>query len=779
MLPGDKRTYVVDASSCSTFLTVELWDDARVDGSVVDEADPMLAIRHGANPTATYNEADAKWTWSDYTTVDTESFQLWRPYHRATIDMRACATRCASACASSSAANCATTCAVGCVEPPPGNDFRVLLYNVEYYSRNELEFELTARCSASAPCPRPKGAAAGDCSGEGACGAATQADGVAVDHLATTGVCACDAGFGDFGCDKTLRRLEDGVSVSVQLGSGEWSYFDFEVTAPAAYGADPSIAMLVDLRRAAGDPVLFVKRVDAVAAGTTRGGGVPSRDDYDAFADSDGSSSRLNYHHRLLTAEPGRFYVAVYNADTFLRQAATFTLTARTSLPSMPGVDSGTPLCPAQCNGRGACIGPDRVGVVPIGTCRCEVGYAGEFCEGTRVATTLGQTETGALAPGEWAYVVVDLTDAVASAGVLIHFEWNGLGHPGLLFKAGNCEGGADSGGCPSLLDGDAVALSTTQHVATRKSYRISPDQLNGGGGKYTVGLYNFNYYKDDVLEYAIRIEMDDSNAYVMVSPGFMTVVLVIIMSMFLCMLLSVCRRFMMRRPGRRPRTFREFLAGRPAQEDWGDFPMGENGGDGRPRRPPGCPRRVIDAIPTSTFDAARWESGVGAKQDASCSVCIEAFENGELLRTLPTCEHSFHKACIDEWLTAHTTCPNCRHSLVDEPEEEEDARNGARARNGGAELAGRRGAAPVREAFHAAAPAGAAVGAFRDEDVEAGAGGWGAGAGAAIAPRGIGQVDDGSDTEDSEATQVTDADAPQAPAVLTPVGSRRAGAAP
>ena len=136
------RTYVVDASSCSTFLTVELWDDARVDGSVVDEADPMLAIRHGANPTATYNEADAKWTWSDYTTVDTESFQLWRPYHRATIDMRACATRCASACASSSAANCATTCAVGCVEPPPGNDFRVLLYNVEYYSRNELEFEL-------------------------------------------------------------------------------------------------------------------------------------------------------------------------------------------------------------------------------------------------------------------------------------------------------------------------------------------------------------------------------------------------------------------------------------------------------------------------------------------------------------------------------------------------------------------------------------------------------------------------------------------------------------
>ena len=135
--------------------------------------------------------------------------------------------------------------------PPPGNDFRVLLYNVEYYSRNELEFELTARCSASAPCPRPKGAAAGDCSGEGACGAATQADGVVVDHLATTGVCACDAGFGDFGCDKTLRRLEDGVSVSVQLGSGEWSYFDFEVTAPAAYGADPSVAMLVDLRRAA------------------------------------------------------------------------------------------------------------------------------------------------------------------------------------------------------------------------------------------------------------------------------------------------------------------------------------------------------------------------------------------------------------------------------------------------------------------------------------------------------------------------------------------------
>ena len=34
----------------------------------------------------------------------------------------------------------------------------------------------------------------------------------------------------------------------------------------------------------------------------------------------------------------------------------------------------------------------------------------------------------------------------------------------------------------------------------------------------------------------------------------------------------------------------------------------------------------------------------------------------------MPTCQHVFRKECIDEWLAQHSTCPNCRASLLTVP---------------------------------------------------------------------------------------------------------------
>lgn len=45
---------------------------------------------------------------------------------------------------------------------------------------------------------------------------------------------------------------------------------------------------------------------------------------------------------------------------------------------------------------------------------------------------------------------------------------------------------------------------------------------------------------------------------------------------------------------------------------------------------------------------------------DASCSVCLCSFEEGELLRRLP-CGHSYHSACLDRWLLTNASCPRCR----------------------------------------------------------------------------------------------------------------------
>lgn len=55
-----------------------------------------------------------------------------------------------------------------------------------------------------------------------------------------------------------------------------------------------------------------------------------------------------------------------------------------------------------------------------------------------------------------------------------------------------------------------------------------------------------------------------------------------------------------------------------------------------------------------------RFEKGKGIL-DAECTVCLSEFVEGEEIRTLPECLHSFHVACIDMWLHSHPNCPICR----------------------------------------------------------------------------------------------------------------------
>ena len=57
------------------------------------------------------------------------------------------------------------------------------------------------------------------------------------------------------------------------------------------------------------------------------------------------------------------------------------------------------------------------------------------------------------------------------------------------------------------------------------------------------------------------------------------------------------------------------------------------------------------------------------------CSICLEEFRPGEVLRLLPRCEHAFHTECILPWLTERQgCCPMCKVRVL--PDEQQRSRS-------------------------------------------------------------------------------------------------------
>ncbi|KAJ4719855.1 RING-H2 finger protein ATL52-like [Melia azedarach] len=67
---------------------------------------------------------------------------------------------------------------------------------------------------------------------------------------------------------------------------------------------------------------------------------------------------------------------------------------------------------------------------------------------------------------------------------------------------------------------------------------------------------------------------------------------------------------------------------------------------------------------------AHKYQKGMGlVGDDCMCAVCLCEFEEGEELRTLPECLHSYHAPCIDMWLYSHSNCPMCRTDATPSPQ--------------------------------------------------------------------------------------------------------------
>ncbi|XP_038604231.1 E3 ubiquitin-protein ligase RNF128 isoform X1 [Tachyglossus aculeatus] len=62
-----------------------------------------------------------------------------------------------------------------------------------------------------------------------------------------------------------------------------------------------------------------------------------------------------------------------------------------------------------------------------------------------------------------------------------------------------------------------------------------------------------------------------------------------------------------------------------------------------------------------------------------NCAVCIEVYRPNDVVRIL-TCNHLFHKTCIDPWLLEHRTCPMCKCDILKALGIEVDVEDGTRS---------------------------------------------------------------------------------------------------
>lgn len=91
---------------------------------------------------------------------------------------------------------------------------------------------------------------------------------------------------------------------------------------------------------------------------------------------------------------------------------------------------------------------------------------------------------------------------------------------------------------------------------------------------------------------------------------------------------------------------------------------VSESGGNGTSGRAAntGVKKKALKTFTIVNYSAELNLPGL----DAECVICLSEFAAGDRVRLLPKCNHGFHIRCIDKWLSSHSSCPKCRHCLIE-----------------------------------------------------------------------------------------------------------------
>ncbi|KAG9132924.1 hypothetical protein Leryth_022685 [Lithospermum erythrorhizon] len=75
-----------------------------------------------------------------------------------------------------------------------------------------------------------------------------------------------------------------------------------------------------------------------------------------------------------------------------------------------------------------------------------------------------------------------------------------------------------------------------------------------------------------------------------------------------------------------------------------------------------GITKQALKTFPVVNYLAGMKIPGL----ESECVICLGEFSPGQKIKMLPKCNHGFHSKCIDKWLNCHSSCPTCRHCLIE-----------------------------------------------------------------------------------------------------------------
>lgn len=94
------------------------------------------------------------------------------------------------------------------------------------------------------------------------------------------------------------------------------------------------------------------------------------------------------------------------------------------------------------------------------------------------------------------------------------------------------------------------------------------------------------------------------------------------------------------------------------SRQRWGEISSGPEAGRRWAGTQEGLSADVVLKLPCETWSS---EQVLGR---CECAICLSDFQEGDRVRTLPTCGHTFHKGCIDLWLVRQAECPLCKRTV-------------------------------------------------------------------------------------------------------------------